>query len=51
MGRLAKQIAPILMGKHKPTYHPAFANGGDYVVVINAEKVDGGVRLLRVTHF
>lgn len=38
VGRLAAQIAPLLKGKHKPTYRP---NGdcGDYVVVINAEKV------------
>jgi len=38
VGRLAATIAPILKGKHKPTYRP---NGdcGDYVVVINADKV------------
>jgi large subunit ribosomal protein L13 len=38
VGRLAGQIAPILKGKHKPTFRP---NGdmGDYVVVINADKV------------
>ena len=38
VGRLATKIAPILKGKHKPTYRP---NGdcGDVVVVINAEKV------------
>jgi large subunit ribosomal protein L13 len=38
VGRLATQIAPLLKGKHKPTYRP---NGdcGDVVVVINAEKV------------
>jgi large subunit ribosomal protein L13 len=38
VGRLAVQIAPILKGKHKPTYRP---NGdcGDFVVIINAEKV------------
>lgn len=38
VGRLATTIAPILRGKHKPTFRP---NGdcGDYVVVINAEKV------------
>ena len=38
VGRLATIIAPILRGKHKPTYRP---NGdcGDYVVIINAEKV------------
>lgn len=38
VGRLATQIAPLLKGKHKPTYRP---NGdcGDVVVVVNAEKV------------
>ncbi|KAK1732941.1 ribosomal protein L13 [Skeletonema marinoi] len=38
VGRLATTIAPILKGKHKPTFRP---NGdcGDYVVVINADKV------------
>jgi len=38
VGRLATQIAPILRGKHKPTYRPN-ADCGDFVVVINAEKV------------
>lgn len=38
LGRLATQIATILRGKHKPTFTPHM-NGGDYVVVINAEKI------------
>ncbi len=38
LGRLATQIATILRGKHKPIYTP-FMDTGDYVVVINAEKV------------
>lgn len=38
LGRLASPIAQILRGKHKPTYAP-HVDGGDYVVVINAEKV------------
>ena len=38
VGRLAAQIAPILKGKHKPTFRPN-KDMGDYVVVINAEKV------------
>lgn len=38
VGLLAGQIARILMGKHKPTYTPAY-NTGDYVVVKNAERV------------
>ena len=37
-GRLASQIAVILMGKHKPTYTP-HVDTGDYVIVVNAEKV------------
>jgi len=38
LGRLATEIAKILMGKHKPTYTP-HVDGGDFVVVVNAEKV------------
>lgn len=38
LGRLASQIAQILRGKHKPTYTPHLACG-DFVVVINAEKI------------
>jgi large subunit ribosomal protein L13 len=38
LGRLASQIATILRGKHKPIY-TAHMDVGDYVVVINAEKV------------
>lgn len=38
LGRLASQIASILRGKHKPLYTPHI-DCGDYVVVINAEKV------------
>jgi len=38
LGRMASKIAPILMGKNKPTYTP-HVDTGDYVVVINAEKV------------
>jgi large subunit ribosomal protein L13 len=38
LGRLASQIAQILRGKHKPTYTPNM-NCGDFVVVINADKV------------
>jgi large subunit ribosomal protein L13 len=38
LGRMASQIAPILMGKTKPTYTP-HVDVGDYVVVVNAEKV------------
>lgn len=38
LGRLASQIAQILRGKHKPTYTPHMPCG-DFVVVINAEKI------------
>jgi large subunit ribosomal protein L13 len=38
VGRLASDIAVILMGKHRPTYTP-HVDTGDCVVVINAEKV------------
>ena len=37
MGRVATQIANLLIGKSKPTYTPHIDNG-DYVVVINAGK-------------
>ena len=38
LGRLASRIAQILRGKHKPTFTPHL-NSGDFVIVINAEKV------------
>lgn len=38
LGRLASQIAKILMGKHKPTYTP-HVDTGDFVIVLNAEKL------------
>lgn len=38
LGRLASDISTILMGKHRPTYTP-HVDTGDFVVVINAEKV------------
>ncbi len=38
VGRLASDIAMILMGKHRPTYTP-HVDTGDYVVVTNADKV------------
>lgn len=37
LGRVATQIATYLTGKYKPTFTPHI-DGGDYVVVINAEK-------------
>ena len=38
LGRFAAKIAPILMGKTKPEYTP-HVDTGDYVIVINAEKI------------
>jgi large subunit ribosomal protein L13 len=38
VGRLASEIAVILMGKHRPTYTP-HVDTGDFVVVVNAEKI------------
>jgi large subunit ribosomal protein L13 len=38
LGRLATKIADRIRGKDKPTYTP-HTDGGDYVVVINAEKI------------
>jgi large subunit ribosomal protein L13 len=38
LGRLASQIALVLRGKNKPTYTP-YLDTGDFVVVVNAEKV------------
>ena len=38
LGRLASQIAHVLLGKHKPTYSPHM-DLGDHIVVINAEKI------------
>lgn len=38
VGRLARDIAVRLMGKHKPTYTP-HVDTGDYIIVVNADKV------------
>jgi large subunit ribosomal protein L13 len=38
LGRLATEIADVLRGKHKPVYTP-HVDTGDFVVVVNAEKV------------
>lgn len=38
LGKLATQAATLLMGKHKPTFSPNL-DTGDFVVIINAEKV------------
>jgi large subunit ribosomal protein L13 len=38
LGRLASQVARILMGKESPKYTP-FLDAGDHVIVVNAEKI------------
>jgi large subunit ribosomal protein L13 len=39
LGRLASSVARILRGKHKPIYNPA-VDCGDYVIVLNADKIE-----------
>lgn len=39
LGRLATEIATVLRGKHKPTFTP-HVDTGDYVIVINASKIE-----------
>ena len=38
LGRLASEVASVLKGKNKPTYTPHL-DTGDYVIIINAEKI------------
>lgn len=38
LGRLASEVAAVLRGKKKPTYQPN-VDAGDYVIVVNAEKI------------
>ncbi len=38
LGRLASAVAQLIRGKHKPTFTPHI-DGGDFVVVVNAEKI------------
>ena len=38
LGRLASEVAKVLRGKNKPTYTPGM-DTGDYVIVVNAEKI------------
>ena len=38
VGRLASEVAKVLRGKHKPTFTP-HVDCGDYVIIVNAEKV------------
>ena len=51
LGRLASEVAKRLRGKHKPVYTP-HVDTGDYIVVVNAEKigVTGAKRSDKVYH-
>lgn len=50
LGRLASDIAMILMGKHRPEYTPHVLSG-DYVIVVNAEKITMTGNKLDVRHY
>ena len=51
LGRLASKVAQVLKGKHKPTYTPHM-DMGDFVVVVNAEKVRvSGKKEMQKTYF
>jgi large subunit ribosomal protein L13 len=50
LGRLASDIAVVLMGKHRPQYTPS-VDTGDYVVVINADKVAMTGKKMDVRHY
>ena len=53
LGRLASEVAKLLRGKHKPQYTP-HVDTGDYVIVINAEKLkltgNKAAGKMKVTH-
>ena len=50
LGRLASDIAVVLMGKHRPTYTP-HVDTGDFVIVVNAEKVGMTGRKMDARHY
>lgn len=51
VGRLAAEVAKVLRGKNKPTFTP-HVDTGDYVIVINADKVKfTGKKLVNKTYF
>jgi len=51
LGRLAVQTATLLRGKHKPTFAPHM-DGGDFVIIVNAEKVavSGNKRVTKLAY-
>lgn len=50
LGRLASRVAPILTGKNKPIYTPHL-DCGDFVIIVNAEKVRVTGRKLDQKHY
>ena len=51
LGRLATRVASVLRGKHKPLYTPHI-DCGDYVVIVNAEKIHTtGQRLTQTKYY
>lgn len=50
LGRLASRVAQLIRGKHKATFTPHM-DGGDYVVVVNAEKVRLSGRKAQQKHY
>ena len=50
LGRLASDIAIVLMGKHRPQYTP-HVDTGDFVIVVNAEKVAMMGDKMQVRHY
>ena len=50
LGRFASKLADRLRGKDKPTFTP-HTDGGDFVVVINAEKVAAGSKYDKKTYY
>ena len=50
LGRLASDIATVLMGKHRPEYTP-HVDCGDFVVVVNADKVGMTGNKMDVRHY
>lgn len=50
LGRLASDIAVVLMGKHKPTYTP-HVDCGDFVIVTNADKIKMSGRKMQDRHY
>lgn len=51
LGRLAAEVAKVLRGKHKPTFTPHM-DTGDYVIVVNADKVKlTGKKLVQKYYF